>query len=229
MSEGNQSVSQAIDRFGPMFELNNGFAQLKPLLAQTRWLALNAEIAAAHLGKAGESFAMVAREVILMGSQLQETVSEIETAFHHSSHAAAQIMGSNWRREFFLRANAAAKALHQEGEAASQDFREEAMAALTGCAASQAASRQEKAVEMARQMTGLTGLLSRLNIIATRKSNYLAISAKLESALFGAEGEALRTVSAELGQLSKEFSALEKTTENRVGVARAKARAMAGL
>lgn len=211
--------------------INRTFADLGPLLVNTKFLALNAEIAAAHMGNEGLTFGIVAKEVIEMGTQLAEIVGELESVFKAMAAGVARWITADKRVAIYQRTLDRLESVKRaEGEDAENEEADKATTAEPVAIPSAESSEHILRSYVDRLQTesggelnnlrvqgkSITGALDRLNIIATRKSNYLAISSNVEASLIFGDASGLKTVAENLAKLAKRFSALEKEAADRV-------------
>lgn len=108
------------------FAINRVFADLRPLLFRTRVLALNAEIVSARIGRSGESFGVVVRDLVQMGRELMGIVTETETLFQKAATHVAWWLRMKQKFDLYLRSLARHRVLFPKGtdEASEKEMRE---------------------------------------------------------------------------------------------------------
>lgn len=217
--------------------LNRTFSGLQGLLFRTKLLALNAEIASAHVGETGASFGVVVKELISMGTQLREVVADLEEVFREVAHHIGVWIRSRNRFEMYLRVvDALQSARTAEDEAAAcpaaagQSLIDADLGAYrcahriddepTSIARTWelALARRREAIESLEKVyrcsRGLLSLLQRLNLVATRQSGYLSTTARVEATHADQTAFNLDAVAQDIGQLATDFAALQHEAQD---------------
>ncbi len=91
--ESSADVAQKLETLDKyMAEMNSIVELINGITSQTRLLALNASIEAAHAGEAGKGFAVVATEISGMATQTQEATEQITQLIQDVSDAITQVV-----------------------------------------------------------------------------------------------------------------------------------------
>ncbi|MGK7345172.1 MAG: hypothetical protein ACNS63_05125 [Candidatus Nitrospinota bacterium M3_3B_026] len=229
-------------------DMNISFARMPPLLRRVRLLALNAEVTSHRIGDLGVSFGVVVKEVSSMAAELRELVGEAEEALWEMARLVALWMRSGQTLRLGQRAVdavrlAAAEDDPEKGGAPAfewkdtlepgvlDDWKDRMETALGGEGAESVlwplilGARAEiirLLVELDTVAGRLSSMIERINLVAARKSDFLAVSAMIESARTGEAGADLAPVAESIKALSGDIAAVEREAFD-------KARSLRGL
>jgi len=222
-----------------LIAVNRSFSSMEPLMLRTKYLSLNAEIASAHVGEAGNPFGIVVRELANMGGKLSEIIKEVESQFSMVVEAVDRWIEAERRMELYLRSyRLANEALDDEslsivdsmndlsiynektltawGEVSKRFTRGSAQENLLGNIIK---CRNEVVGHMRTiiDLTGkLSGLIDRVNMVAVRQSHFVAVTALIESVqVTDARGQ-IKTIAQDIQTLSREIHAVENGAKNKI-------------
>lgn len=214
-------------------DLNLAFSGMGPLLRRVRLLSLNAEVTSHRLGDHGASFSVVVKEVSAMATELRELVRETERVFWEMVNLVAKWIQAERRLRILQRSVDMIRLGEAEenekqrrrkfewrlefDEGVEVEWRREmarlekdnAERCMWGMILENRSMAADYLVELDNFARRLSGMVERINLVASRKSSFLAISAMVESARVGDEGADLRTVAENIRTLSNDITAVE--------------------
>lgn len=204
-----------------MFKLNTN---LKRMILRATWLSLNAEVACGHLGKQGDAFSVVAKEMRFMMTRLDLLIKDMETVFLDMN----QLLGEYARLEKSLnyqiegfkiyRKEAMTKVAHQEeqGQESQRDF------FLTNCKIME--TRVDENTSYFKDQDRLVGQyikkvrksLDNLSWVAVRQSRFISIFGRVESARMDTAGSThnLAAVASDVVKLADDLTDVELEARN---------------
>lgn len=205
------------------FRINRSFLDLRPIYPVARRLALNAEVASAHLGAEGTALNVVMREVGVMTTTLSELVESAEAIFQALVRLVAQWILLDARLLVYQRSVDAARArrgapplrwkdaLTADAITLWRDLAAEAPAAERPLWAALIQTRAELAAvarEVIDRCRALARIVERVSWVATRQTQYLATVASVETRRIG-EASVI-SLSDRLVELSLQIAAVDR-------------------
>ena len=228
-------------------DMNLSFAEMAPLLRRVRLLSLNAEITSDQLGERGASFSVVVKEVSSMAAELKELVDETEAASWDVVNLVAFWMRDEKIMDLVQHAinYTRSEQVSEDGENG-----EPCASLVWKQALLENVDREwekekslldpegtefrmwESVLEKRKRMLGhllllndmsvrLYAMVERINLVAARKSNFLAVSAMIESARVSEGGSDLTTVAENIRTLANDIAAVESRAIDQAGSLRA--------
>lgn len=225
--------------------LNNTFSGIVPLMRQTQYLSLNAEIASAEIGVVGEPFAVVVRELFFMTKELSTLTDEVKDTLNvvnsiaamvvdekklHLLQTALQHLGEQRREEEpkkEMRLHCGMKFNHVLNQRSLDEWSREwkrcgrcanntVECVLWKRTIQNGLSIMENLKLIDSLATKILRLAERMRMIAALKSHFIGISAMIKAARVNSEGSGLRTVAENIQTLSKDISAMQTVMDGKV-------------
>lgn len=205
------------------FRINRSFLDLRPIYPVARRLALNAEVASAHLGAEGTALNVVMREVGTMTTTLSGLVKDAEGIFQALVRLVARWIRLDAQLTIYQRSIDAARARRGEPPLAWKDaltasvsaqWRDLAAAAppveepLWRALTKTRTGLVEDAEEVIDRCRALARIVERVSWVATRQTQYLATVASVETRRIG-EATVI-SLSERLVELSHQISTVDR-------------------
>lgn len=217
--------------------MNQTFAGMAPLISATRILSLNAEIASAPMGEAGNPFAVVARELSMMSVEIKQLINDASSSFCVINDIAQTVLLERKLKLF-------REAIRREWLAREADGRDQMKlpcgrkwrtfleghdmasnaSVYAGCSSCnvkliecdlwrQVMKNGMNLLENLKRIEDLsnrlTSLVDRIRWVAARKSHFIAVSATIEAARFNGSGMSLKAVAESISLLAGNIAAMQ--------------------
>jgi len=216
--------------------INRAFAELSPLLERIHLMSFNAKLASHRLGHEGLSFSVIVTEVRAMAQELRLLIKEAEKDFWVVVNEMATWAKVEKENRMFQRSIDAVNA-RRDGGAAAMKWKPELasgvardwqrrMSALDPADPTRGMWQRivenrdkirKSVLSLNRLAARLTGVISRIDLVASRKSDFLAITSMIESARVVDKDDSLQTVAENIRLLANDIAtAEEKASEQTV-------------
>ncbi|MBI4829387.1 MAG: hypothetical protein HY804_11375 [Nitrospinae bacterium] len=216
--------------------INRSFAELSPLLERIHLMSFNAKLASHRLGHEGLSFSVIVTEVRAMAQELRVLIKEAEKEFWVVVNEVATWSKVEKENRMFQRSIDAVNARRNGGAPVMKWKPELAPGVARDWERRRSAldpqdptrGMWERIVEnrvkirknvlaLNRLAARLTGVISRIDLVASRKSDFLAITSMIESARVVDKDDSLQTVAENIRLLANDIAnAEEKASEQTV-------------
>lgn len=221
--------------------INRAFAELTPMLDRIHLMSFNAKLASYRLGNEGMSFSVIVTEVRSLAEELRTLIKEAEKDLRQVVGELASVVKNENNLRLFQKAidimNSGGNGPDREQASAKPDTWKTSMA--SGVVA-EWRKRRDKTDEASPERLfwdkiigcrsiikgnllkldfladHLMALMGRIDNVASRKSDFLAITSMIESARVVDKDSGLSTVSEKLRVLSGDISSAEEKASNRV-------------
>ena len=220
-----------------LFSVQGIFSTIRPFVTSSKSLALNAEINAARIGRAGDAFSVVARELGSIMNSLSGVLTQQEVVFSRISRESSEWMKSEHRLRLL---NRTLDKMNQTVASTSGDT--VVLPALAGQSAKltpgtaegigtlhsnraqfEALITREQGV-LNDKITGaghgvreIEKLLERMNQIAVRQSHFTAIAANVEAARTETNYKTLGGVARSIREFASGLAQVEAEARQEIG------------
>lgn len=216
--------------------INSAFAELSPLLARIHLMSFNAKLASHRLGSGGMSFSVIVTEVRAMAAELRSLIQEAESSFREVVSEVANWAKSEKLMGLFQRS--IDEAARREGGAGLEVWKSSLERGvgvdwenrlrnldkdaeerrLWECAIRYRAEIRSNVMKLDKLASHLDTLIGRINLVASRKSDFLAITSMIESARVVGENNSLSTVSENIRLLADDISKAHHKASGQVAI-----------
>ncbi len=192
-----------------VIDINRAFAEIRPLIRETRHLSLNAETSSLKVGPAAAAFAVVVKNLNQLSESLGSQVNGIEEVFN----SLVQLIGEWAKRDQQIGLHERAHELIAEG--AEEEARE-----VPSIERNLEEGQQDVRGMVAEVMDHIEKLnrqVTELNQVAVRQCRFIAISSMIEAQRIECvEDGDLTTVAGDINDMANRIGKVELEARNRV-------------
>jgi len=207
-------------------DINVSFTGIMDLTRHTRKLAINAQVASSRIGAAGEPFAVLVQELIVMSEELTKMISEVEALFGKIVLQVAKWNGEVKKQKFYSDALHLIKPIKNESSSEEdieitpeeddfqiQDYTTGYLEEEIKYSKSTIIEQRDGLFNNARK---LASLLEGVRSLTQKHSKYLAITARVEAVRVSEHGEDLIIVAENISKLTEDIALIHEKAESDV-------------